>query len=247
MSETAVVRPSSTHRTARLSRGWPTTILAKYLMAITGTIFALFVLVHMIGNLKVYSGPEHFNDYAHWLRTLLEPLAPYESVLWVLRAVLLLSLVLHVWCAFLLARRARIARGPHRRRGLRGFTSFTARTMLVTGIVLLLFVVFHILDLTLGAAVAPSGFQATTSSDSFAYENLVASFQRPAASIVYIVAMVCLFAHLAHGLWVAVNDFGVTVRDRARSWIILGAGVFGLLVMLGNISIPIAVMTGIVG
>lgn len=246
MSASAVPRPSRTLRSSRLAWGWPSTVLAKYLMAVTGVIFAAYVLVHMIGNLKIYLGVQEFNAYALWLRTLLEPLLPYEGALWIFRSVLLVCLVLHAWCAYLIARRARIARGPQRRRGLRGFTSFTARTMPVTGIVLLLFVVFHILDLTLGAGVASSGFRETTRSESFAYENLVASFQRPAASIVYIVAMVALFLHLAHGLWLAVNDFGITVRAKARSWIILASGLFGLVVMLGNITIPVAVLTGLV-
>ena len=229
-----------------LSRGWPPNHLAKLVMAVTGIVFAIFVLVHMIGNLKVYTGPEHFNDYALWLRTVLEPLLPYEGFLWIFRIVLLVCLVLHVWCAYLLARRARRARGAHRRRGLRSMTSFTARTMPVSGMVLLLFVVFHILDLTAGVAVAPEGFQHGGPEGSFAYQNLVESFQRPAASIVYLLAMLFLFLHLAHGLWAAVHDLGVSVPERARSAVLLVSGIFALVVMLGNITIPLAVLSGIV-
>ena len=88
----------------------------KLVMAVTGVIFSLFVLVHMIGNLKVYQGAEHFNAYAVWLRTLLEPLFPYEGILWVLRIVLLACLVGHVGGAAILVARARKARGPFRRR-----------------------------------------------------------------------------------------------------------------------------------
>jgi succinate dehydrogenase / fumarate reductase, cytochrome b subunit len=244
---TSVAEGSSSGPRGRpLTRGWPPNHLAKFIMAVTGIVFAVFVLVHMIGNLKVYTGPEHFNDYALWLRTVLEPLLPYEGFLWIFRIVLLICLVLHVWCAYLLARRARRARGPHRRRGLRGMSSFTARTMPVSGVVLLLFVVFHILDLTAGAAVAPDGFRHGGPEGSFAYQNLVESFQRPGASIVYLLAMLFLFLHLAHGLWAAVHDVGVTVPERARSAVLLASGIFALVVVLGNITIPLAVLSGIV-
>lgn len=219
---------------------------AKYAMALTGAVFALFVLVHMIGNLKVYQGPEHFNAYAHWLHTLLEPLLPYEGFLWIFRAFLLLCLVVHVGCATMLARRARAARGPRRRRGLRSLSSFTARTMLVTGVVLLLFVVFHVLDLTSGVGVASDGFRQASETQSYAYQNLVASFRRPGAALVYVVAMLCLFLHLAHGLWAAVFDLGFAVPRTAQKWVLLLSGLFGLVVMLGDITIPIAVLTGLV-
>lgn len=221
-------------------------VLAKYIMAITGIVFALFVMVHMYGNLKVYKGPEAFNDYALFLRTLFEPLFPYEGFLWIFRVALLVCIIGHVGCAVLLSARAKKARGSHKRRGLKGFKSFTARTMPVTGVVLLLFIIFHILDLTAGVGVSPTEFQHGSQAGSFAYENLVASFQRPVVALIYLLAMVILFLHLAHGLWAAVYDFGVTVSEKARSWVILIAGVYALIVMLGNISIPLAVLFGLV-
>lgn len=237
--------PERPGRRAPIRNHWPSNVLAKYIMAVTGIIFAVFVLVHMIGNLKVYTGPEHFNDYALWLRTLLEPLFPYEGFLWVFRAVLLTCLVLHVWCGAVLARRARVARGPHRRRGLRSLGSFTARTMPVTGLVLLLFIVFHLLDLTAGVGVAPSEFREGSPAGSYAYQNLVASFQRPGAALVYVVAMTVLFLHLAHGLWSAVADLGVGMVGRVRTWTLVISGAFALVVMLGNITIPVAVQLGV--
>ena len=82
-------------------------------MALTGTVFALFVLVHMIGNLKVYQGPEAFNSYAHWLRNAFYPVLPYEGLLWILRVVLLASVIAHIVCALILKSRARRARGGH--------------------------------------------------------------------------------------------------------------------------------------
>ena len=217
----------------------------KVIMAITGTIFALFVLVHMFGNLKVFTGAEHFNEYAHWLRTILQPLLPWEGVLWILRVVLSTSLVAHVWSAATLWLRARASRGPHRRKGL-GMRSFTARTMPVTGIVMFGFIVFHLMDLTLGTSgAAPSTFQAATKTQAYAYDNLVASFHRPLASGFYMLALIVLFLHLLHGLKTVVIDLGGTGK-RLRAVGVAVGGIIALSILLGNILIPVAVLLGVV-
>ncbi|MDO5736482.1 MAG: succinate dehydrogenase cytochrome b subunit [Propionibacteriaceae bacterium] len=217
----------------------------KVIMAMTGTVFALFVLVHMIGNLKVFTGAEHFNEYAHWLRTVLQPFLPYEGLLWILRIALIIALIGHVWSAALIWSRSRASRGRHRRPGM-WIKNFTARTMPVTGIVLLGFITFHVLDLTTGTAgVAATTFQPATPDTAHAYENLVASMQRPAAAALYLVSMIALFLHLAHGLWTVVNDVGVTgPRVRAVAWVV--GGLLALAIMLGNILIPVAVLAGVV-
>lgn len=222
----------------------PSNIGLKIVMALTGVVFALFVLVHMIGNLKIYTGAEHFDAYAHWLRTLAEPLLPYEGALWIFRAVLGACLIAHVWAAAVLTARGRRARGPHRRRGMRELRSFTARTMPVTGIVLLAFIIFHLLDLTTGTRPAASAdFTAATHTSSAAYANLIASFDRPAVALFYLLAMLMLGGHLLHGLYTAVNDLGVTGR-RGRQLAIAAGGVLSIAVMVGNMTIPIAVMAG---
>lgn len=241
-----VPRGPAGHRPGFRWRTKPSSVTLKLVMAGTGVVFALFVLVHMIGNLKIYTGAQHFDAYAHWLRTLLEPLLPYEGALWIFRGVLLGCLAAHVGAAVLLTGRAHTARGRFRRKGLRGLRSFTARTMLVSGVVLLCFIVFHILDLTVGARpFASSSFATTTETASFAYANLVASFQRPAVAVFYLLAMAILGAHLMHGLWTAVNDLGVTGR-RMRQVCVAAGGLLALAVMVGNMTIPIAVWTGLV-
>lgn len=217
----------------------------KVIMAITGVIFTLFVLVHMIGNLKIFTGAQSFNEYAHWLRTVLQPFLPYEGLLWILRVALIVALVAHVWSAALIWRRSRTSRGAHRRPGM-WVKSFTARTMPVTGIVLLGFVIVHVLDLTTGTpGVAAESFQPATTETAHAYENLVASLARPWAATVYSVSMLALFLHVAHGLWTVVSDLGGTGR-RTRAVGFVVAGVLALAVMLGNILIPIAVLVGVV-
>lgn len=219
----------------------------KVVMAVTGSLFTLFLAAHLYGNLHVFSGPEEFNHYAHWLRTAGQPILPYEGLLWIIRVGLGLSMVAHVGTAVVLQLRARRSRGP-RRRPLRGgsFSSWSGRTMLVSGIFIGCFVVFHIMDLTLGTPGAASGqFRAATPDEAFAYQNLVASFQRPAAAIFYVVALLTLSLHLAHGLWSVVNDLGGTGR-RLRAIGVSLAGLVALVVLVGNAVIPIAVLLGVV-
>ncbi|CAL8898925.1 succinate dehydrogenase cytochrome b subunit [Kocuria varians] len=214
---------------------------AKTTMALTGLVFVGFVFVHMYGNLHIYRGQEEFDHYAHWLREILMPLLPYEGMLWILRVVLLLSLVLHIGCGVLLWSRARRARGAFPRQGLHRPDALMARYMLGTGVVLLLFVVFHILDLTLGVQpVAAGSFEAGS-----AYANLVASFQRPLVAAFYMLTMLVLTVHVAHGTWTAANDLGATGKRlrQVAAWV---AGLVAVAICLGNISIPVMVLLGVI-
>lgn len=226
--------------TARPHRVPVSNFWAKVIMAVTGLIFTAFVFVHMYGNLHIFQGQEEFDHYAHWLREVLMPLVPYEGVLWILRVVLLVCLVGHVACAVLLIVRARRARGPHRRRALSGVDAWFARTMPVTGLIILLFVIFHVLDLTLGVQPAATGeFEAGS-----AYANLIASFQRPLVAGFYILTMVVLTAHVFHGIWTAAHDLGATGK-RLRQITVWVAGAVALAICLGNVSIPVLVLAGV--
>ncbi|MCT1886774.1 succinate dehydrogenase cytochrome b subunit [Dietzia cinnamea] len=208
-------------------------------MAVTGLLFTGFVVAHMVGNLKVFGGASGFDAYAAWLRTLLYPLVPHEGVLWALRVVLVLGLVAHVWCAVVLVRRSHASAGPHRRRTGLTAGSFGARSMLLTGVVLLLFVVFHVLDMTTGAApVASEAFEPGS-----AYANLVASFSRPWVAAFYGITMALLALHVAHGVRTAAGDLGVT-GVRSRAVITTVGGIAAVAVLLGNAAIPIAVQAG---
>ncbi|WP_306509354.1 succinate dehydrogenase cytochrome b subunit [Corynebacterium xerosis] len=214
----------------------------KLIMAVTGLIFGLYVIVHMVGNMKIFMGESDFNAYAAFLRTVGYPAIPNEGVLWIFRIVLLVAVILHVYGAFALHGRARQSRGKFRRQGMvGGWNTFTARTMIITGVVLLAFIVFHILDLTIGAAVAPENFV-----HGEAYANLVASFSRPLVAVWYIIAQLALLLHLSHGLWTATSDLGIT-GARWRKVMLFLSGLIPLLVVVGNIAIPVAVLTGLVG
>lgn len=232
----AAARPATTRPPT------PPTWVLKVALAVTGSVFVAFAVFHLFGNLKVFLGKEALNHYAFWLqRDLLAPLVPEGWFVWIFRGVLTLCLVVHVSAAVVVRGRARRARGPFPRTRLRGVRAFQARSMMVTGTVLLLFVVFHVLDLTVGAApVASDQFEHLD-----AYDNLVHSFERPVVALFYVAAMVVLLLHVAHGLWSVVNDLGGTGR-RLRAVAAGVAGLVGLALLLGNALIPLAVLAGVV-
>lgn len=221
----------------------PATWALKVTMAVTGSVWALFLLVHLFGNLKVYTGGSHFNGYAHWLRHAFEPLMPEEFVLWLLRIVLAVCLVLHVYAATTLFLRARRARGKFRTRRVRraGLASLSARLMPVTGVFILAFLVTHLLDLTIGTKpIAPESFAGHDAAQSFAYENLVASFSRWWMAVIYVGTMLLLALHVAHGGRTLATDLGA-IGNRLRAAFVWAGALAAIAILLGNASIPIAV------
>ncbi|AZA12256.1 succinate dehydrogenase cytochrome b subunit [Corynebacterium gerontici] len=243
----AVAHGKITEKPLRERPKFPTWAL-KLTMAVTGLIFALFVAFHMAGNLKIFlpfydDGTHPIDVYGEWLRNMFYPLFPHEAFLWIFRIVLLACLALHIYGAFALTGRSHKSRGKFRRSNLMGgMNSFTTSTMLVTGVVLLAFIVFHILDLTAGVAPAAS--------DQFAhgeiYANMIASFSRWPVTIFYIIAMVTLFLHLTHGIWLATSDLGITGR-RWRAVMLFIAYLLPAVVMIGNIAIPLSIALGWIG
>jgi succinate dehydrogenase / fumarate reductase cytochrome b subunit len=206
-------------------------------MAVTGSIFVAFLLFHLAGNLKVFLGAEDFNHYAEWLRTLLNPLIPGSGFLWAFRGVMVASLVLHVYSGTTIWLRARRARGVHARKFL--LRRIGSRTMFWTGLIILCFIVFHILDLTMGKVVAAPGFDPGDP-----YSNLIHSFSRPPVAIFYGLTMALIAVHISHGIWSVVNDLGGTGK-RLRNVVFAVAGLIALVVVCGNLAIPVAVQAGI--
>ncbi len=239
----AIVHGKITEKPLRERPSYPTWAI-KLVMAVTGLIFGLYVLVHMVGNLKIYM-PDHngiaaINEYGEFLRTMGAPILPRESFLWLFRIVLIVAVVLHIHGAFTLQGRSRVSRGKFARTNLvGGLNSFSSRTMLITGIILLLFIIFHILDLTMG--VTPAA--ADTFVHGEIYANLIASFSRWPVAIFYILAMVVLFLHLSHGIWLAVSDLGITGK-RWRKALLVVAYLVPAIVMIGNISMPLSIALG---
>ena len=210
----------------------------KTVMALTGTFLVFFLAMHLFGNLKVYAGPDSFDSYALWLRRAFMPLMPAEGVLWAFRAVLATCFVLHISAATILFFRGRRARGKFRAK-LTDHRSRMARLMPVTGVLILSFLIFHLLDLTLLAQPVASA-QATPGTP---YANLVASLQRPWSAAIYLCTMLLTSIHVAHGVLTAANDLGAMGR-RLRATVVVIGGLIALAILLGNASIPIAVLMG---
>lgn len=237
MTETTTARTTG-------KRATPSSFALKQVMALTGIVFVAFVVVHMIGNLKVYQGPEAFDGYAAWLREVGYPLVPRKGVLWALRVTLVVALVAHVWAAVVLWLRGRRHRGAHRRRTKTTKLAHGAATMLPGGGIILLFVVVHLLDLTIGALVSSGTFR-HADGQIHAYANLVASFSRPWMAIFYVVSMLVIGLHVLHGWRTVLQDVGVTGRRTRAVWTTVGA-LIALAIVVGNALIPILVLVGVI-
>ncbi len=217
-----------------------TAVGKKYAMAISGIVLMVYVLLHMIGNLKLYFGPEAMNEYAEWLRIFGAPAAPENAMLWVVRLLLLVAFIVHIHAAVALTITNRKAR-PLRYQSRRDYVvaDFAARTMRWTGIIVGLFVLFHLADLTFG--YGHPDFRGHED----AYHNVVASFSRPLVSAFYILANLALALHLYHGAWSLFQTMGWN-HPRFNHWRRWFAIAFAVVVAGGNISFPIAVLTGLI-
>jgi succinate dehydrogenase / fumarate reductase, cytochrome b subunit len=221
-----------------VSRTWGTSVGKKSVIAVTGIVFLLYVIAHMIGNLKVFFGIETFDAYSQHLRELGEAIFGYEGVLWGIRAVLVGSVVLHMWAAFSLWYQAKKARPIGYQHRQRWEGSYAARTMRWGGVIIALFVIWHILDLTTGT-VNPLG------GDESAYLKLVASFDRWYVALFYILAVVALGLHIRHGLWSAIQTFGANSALKQNA-LKTFAFVVAAVITIGFAIVPLSVMTGLV-
>ena len=210
----------------------------KAVMAVTGVILFAFVLGHFAGNLKLYQGPRALNDYAAFLRSAGSPELPAGALLWTFRVVLLASLALHVWAAWELTRLSRAARPVAYVAGTRVHTTYASRTMRWGGVIILLFVIYHLLHFTWGT-VHPSFVPGDV------YHNVVTGFQVWWVAAFYIAAQVALGLHLYHGLWSMFQSLGLN-HPRFNRWRNGFAHAFALVISAGNISFPLAVLSGLV-
>lgn len=222
------------------SRAARSTIALKMLMAVSGAVFIGYVLAHMYGNLKAFAGHDAFNDYAEHLRELGEPLLPHEGALWLMRVALLVSLVVHVYAAVTLWRRASNARSVQYVVKKNKHSSFSSHWMRWGGLALLLFIVWHLLNFTV-VKVNPQG-----GATDDPYNLMVDTFDVWWMTLIYLAAMVALAMHLNHGVWSAAQTLGLTNNEKARR----NAKVIGLglsVVIAGGFSlVPILVLAGVI-
>ena len=207
-------------------------------MAVSGIIMVLFLIAHMIGNLHVFQGAASFNHYSEWLRSFGEPAFPPRTLLTAIEIVLTVSVLAHMWAAYSLWAQARRARPVAYVSKKRVQQSFASRTVRWGGVILLLFIIWHILDLTFGT-VNPAG------SDTTPYERLVASFENIPITAFYVLSMVLLGLHLRHGIFAATQTLGQTNKRRERA--VNGiAYVVSTLLTVGFLLVPLSIAFGLI-
>ncbi|OGK97092.1 MAG: hypothetical protein A3E31_06745 [Candidatus Rokubacteria bacterium RIFCSPHIGHO2_12_FULL_73_22] len=219
---------------------WSTSIGKKAVMAVTGIALVGFVILHMAGNLKIYLGPEHFDAYARGLRELGEPILVHGQALWSMRLILLAAVVLHVVAAVQLTQASWAARPVAYTEKEAVAADYAARTMRWGGVIVLLFIVYHLLHFTVGVVgYAPGQFQ-----EASVYRNVVNGFRVWYVSAFYVVAQAALGLHLYHGVWSMFQTLGMNARGNGfyRGLAVVAA----VLVVVGNVSIPLAVLGGLV-
>ncbi|MEY2939810.1 MAG: hypothetical protein RIS58_797 [Actinomycetota bacterium] len=223
---------------------YSTAVGKKYVMAISGLAMIGFVVFHMIGNLKMYFGQADLDHYAEFLKELLYPIAPKGVVLWILRGGLITMLALHLHAAWSLTRLNRTARAV-KYQGPRDYqvANFASRTMRWTGIIVLAYLVWHLLDLTFGTVNAIGTDGEFVRGE--VYNNVVRSLDRPVVAAFYIVANILLGIHLFHGAWSFFQSLGWN-NPRFNSWRRGFAVGIATVVVVGNVSFPVAVLAGIV-
>ena len=230
------VTSSGQRRTPKVAK--TNSVAKKAIMAVSGIILVLFLIAHMIGNLKAFWGAASFNHYSHWLRTFGEPAVGYRWFLTALEAVLVVSVVAHMWAAISLWRQAKRARPEGYAVKKSMAQSYASRTMRWGGVIIALFVVYHILDLTFGTA-NPAG------TDSTPYDRVVAGFQNPIVTAVYTITLILLGMHLRHGIWSATQTLGQSNKRRERT-VNTFAIAFSVVLIAGYLIVPFAIVIGLV-
>lgn len=215
----------------------------KWLMAITGIGLLLYVLAHLIGNLKIFlganeSGEYEIDLYSEALRTLGGDLVPHGSILWLFRIGLIAAFAIHIGASLALTKRNREARGSDRYDAKRNYAAanYASRTMRWGGTIILLFVLFHLADLTFGWA-NPDFVSGAV------YDNIIASLTRPAVAVLYLIAQGALALHIYHGGWSLFQSLG-SVSPKYNGFRRGFAIAFAAVIFGGNVAIVLAVWTG---
>lgn len=214
-----------------------TSVFKKAVMAISGIILVLYLIAHMIGNLKAYSGRDEFNHYSEWLRTIGNPALPGATALWIIRLVLLAAVAAHIWAAVSLWRQAKRARPQGYVTKKAVAQSYASRTMRWGGVIIAAFVIWHLLDLTWGTV--------NSQGDATPYDKLVASFSNPVSTAFYAIAVILVGMHLRHGIWSATQTLGQSNRRRevTVNWAATG---IATLLTLGFLLVPFSVLFGLI-
>lgn len=207
-------------------------------MAVSGLLIAAWLALHMVGNLKIFEGQQSFDSYSAWLREVGYPALPHEGLLWVMRVVLLVSIVVHIYAAAVLTMRDRRARPVRYRTSKAVQRSYASYTMRYGGVLIAVFVVYHLLHLTANV-ISPGG-----ASDS-PYERVINGFQIWWVTGFYVLSVAALGLHLRHGIWSGLATLGFSNARRQRT-INLAATVIATALFVGFVIPPLAVFIGVV-
>ncbi len=217
--------------TVAVARFYDSTIGKKAVMAVTGLILFGFLVLHMLGNMQVFLGREVMNHYAETLHANME-------LLWGARVILGISVLLHAWAAVQLSAVKSAARPVSYVKPGNVQSSWASRSMMLSGPVIALFVIGHLLHLTTGT-LHPNFVEL------HAFENVVNAFSNPIASGLYVIAMILVGFHLNHGIWSMFQSLGFS-HPRYTPMLKKFSAVFSWLLILGFISVPISVLAGLV-
>lgn len=219
---------------------WDSNVGKKVFVAVSGAILVGYVLLHMVGNLNsLYGagdGEPRVDGYSQWLRNFGEPILPNSTIVWAVRVLLLAAVVVHITGVVQLRSRSRAARGnyPARRIG----RTFSSATMMVSGSLLLFFIVFHVLQFT------TLTIDITPLKHGEVYANLYEAFQKWYFVLFYTLAVCALGFHLRHAIWSATQTLGFDRPDRNRV-LRRGASSLAIVVVIGFLTVPFAFWTGI--
>jgi succinate dehydrogenase / fumarate reductase cytochrome b subunit len=215
------------------------TIVKKVIMALTGLVWIGFIFFHMYGNLKIFVGPSYYNEYAEGLRHLGAPIFGHLHVLTLLRVGIVVSIVLHVWAAISLTRQARAARSTRYVVKRTVQADYASITMRYGGTMLLLFILFHLADLTWGvAALSPDFVKADP------YANVVSTFQSLPVIGFYLLALIALGFHLYHGTWSLFQTLGL-LNSRMDKYVRTGGLLLAVVIVGGFAAVPLSVLFGL--
>lgn len=233
---------TSSRRAPWLVEFYRSAIGKKWVMAVSGVVLLGYVFAHMVGNLHLYQGAFEMNEYGEFLRRLGEPIFPHTVALWIMRVALTGAFLAHIHAAYVLTVENRRAT-PDRYQSPRDWLAagYASRTMRWSGVIVLLFLVWHLMDLTWGVELANPDFER-----GLPYENLVASFSRVPVAILYIVANLALGFHIYHGAWSLFQSIGLN-HPRFNAWRRYFAQAFAAVIVIGNVSFPVMVLAGAIG
>ena len=212
-------------------------MLAILSASFEGWFLVLYLLAHMVGNLKAFTGEEEFNHYSEWLRTIGNPALPGSTALWLIRIVLLVAVFAHMWAAISLWRQAKRARPQGYVTKKAVAQSYASRTMRWGGVIIAAFVIWHLLDLTWGTV--------NSAADSGPYDKLVASFSNPVSTAFYAIAVILVGMHLRHGIWSATQTLGQSNRRREVT-VNYAATAIATVLTLGFLLVPFSVLFGLI-